>query len=244
MEDEKVIETLRSMGLTEYEARIYYALVKYGPQSAKEISTKSGVPKNRIYESVDRLERNGFIEEIPDVPKKYQVTNPSLVLDERTKLLEELNEYLGNLYKKSKEKTESPIRIAFGRKSAVNARLFDFRLTKKSLCAIVGLRHITTKRLGMIDREAKKAIENGVKIKFLLNMNYPENKEKAKFMRKFGVKYKHFPAEDFILAILDKEIVRIEIPDPEKERINIWIKNRDLAEKFQMFFDEEWKKLN
>ncbi|UCG95126.1 MAG: TrmB family transcriptional regulator [archaeon] len=236
----EIVETLRKIGMTEYEARIYLVLVKHGSQSAKEIATKSGVPKNRIYESVERLQREGFIEEIPGTPKRYSAVNPEGPLGERLESLEDAKKNLEALYEKSKGKTESPVRISYGRKSAIGARFFDFNLVKMSMSTIVGLKHISTPRLGMIDREAKKAGERGVKIRVLLNMNYSENKEKANFLSKYGIKYKHFPAEDFVMAVLDEKIVRIEVPDPERERINIWIENEDLAKKMQAFFDREW----
>lgn len=235
-------EVLERIGLTEYGAKIYLALVKHGPQGAKEIASRSGVPKNRVYDRMDELEDRGFVEIIPGKPKKYRAVNPRMVLEGYLDDLERTKEELEELYEKSKEEKESSIKITYGKKSAVQARLLDFSLAKNKYSAIVGLKGITTPRLGMIDREAKKAKERGAEIRFLLNMDYKGNKEKAEFLGKFGIKYKHFPGKDFVLAILDEKTIRIEVPDPEKERINIWIENKDLAKKLQKWFDEEWNK--
>jgi len=238
----KVLKTLKKIGLTEYESKIYLTLIKHGTQTAKEISKKSKVPKNRIYDSVEFLKERCLIEEIIGTPKKYKAINPKIALSEYLKSLEKLEENLELLYKKPKEKTKIPIKIIYGKKSAYEARFFDFDVVKEKMSVIVGLEHITTPKLGMIDRECKNATDRGVKIKFLLNMDYEENRKKAEFMSKFGIKYKNFPAKNFVLAIIDEKIMRIEIPDPEKKRINIWIENEDLARNMQKFFDQEWNK--
>ena len=40
----KVLGALRSLGFTEYEAKVYLALVQSAPATAYEISHRSGVP--------------------------------------------------------------------------------------------------------------------------------------------------------------------------------------------------------
>ncbi|MFB6353085.1 MAG: TrmB family transcriptional regulator [Halobacteriales archaeon] len=48
--------SLRDLGLTEYEARVYRALLRTGPTTAKQLSSASGVPMGRIYDVLDDLE--------------------------------------------------------------------------------------------------------------------------------------------------------------------------------------------
>jgi len=110
----KVLKTLKKIGLTEYESKIYLTLIKHGTQTAKEISKKSKVPKNRIYDSVEFLKERCLIEEIIGTPKKYKAINPKIALSEYLKSLEKLEENLELLYKKPKEKTKIPIKIIYG----------------------------------------------------------------------------------------------------------------------------------
>jgi len=47
---EGIVEGLRKLGLTEYEAKAYAALVGMGEASAREVHELSGVPRTRIYD--------------------------------------------------------------------------------------------------------------------------------------------------------------------------------------------------
>ena len=42
--------SLRDLGLSEYEARVYRTLLDTGPTTAKELSRESEVPMGRIYD--------------------------------------------------------------------------------------------------------------------------------------------------------------------------------------------------
>lgn len=79
--------TLRDIGLSQYESRVYRALLKTGPTTAKELSTASDVPMGRIYDVLNALERNGLIRnQNSSRPKKYVAVEPDVALD---RLLEE-----------------------------------------------------------------------------------------------------------------------------------------------------------
>lgn len=53
-------DLLVDLGLTEYEARAYIALMRCQPATAYELSRVSGIPSSRIYESVSRLQEKGL----------------------------------------------------------------------------------------------------------------------------------------------------------------------------------------
>lgn len=240
MEEEKAVEKLKAFGLTEYEAKVYLTLVKFGALNAKEISLKAKIPKNRVYDSTNTLEEKGFVEKTPGTPNKYDAINPELSFKRSFESLRKLEEELERAYEKSKTE-EKPIQVGYGRKFAVEARLKAFRNTQKICSGIVGLEEITTERLGMIDREVKNIISRGGEVKFLSNMDYEGNRDKAEKLSKYGVKYKHFPSKKFTCLIRDREVFMLELPHPEKGRANIWIRNEDFAKKMQMFFEREWE---
>ncbi|RLI38603.1 transcriptional regulator, partial [Candidatus Bathyarchaeota archaeon] len=62
MESARIINSLKKLGLTEYEAKAYIALLERGEADALEISRRSGVPRTRIYDILSKLESNGFIQ--------------------------------------------------------------------------------------------------------------------------------------------------------------------------------------
>lgn len=71
----KELETLKELGLTEYEAKVYLSLVHLGASSVKEIYNYCKVPKNKVYECLFSLIDKAIIEAIPTTPKKYLIKN-------------------------------------------------------------------------------------------------------------------------------------------------------------------------
>lgn len=52
---------LMDLGLTEYEARVYLALLKESPATGYQISKASGVPRSMVYEALGRLDNRGAV---------------------------------------------------------------------------------------------------------------------------------------------------------------------------------------
>lgn len=55
---------LTQLGLSEYEAKAYTALLKENPLTAYEISKNSGIPSSKIYEVIRRLESRQIVQSI------------------------------------------------------------------------------------------------------------------------------------------------------------------------------------
>jgi len=74
------INALMRLGLTEYEARTYIALVKSGPSRAGELSFLSNVPRTKTYGALKELMRKGLALAIPEKPEKYVAASPNETL--------------------------------------------------------------------------------------------------------------------------------------------------------------------
>lgn len=73
---------LRDLGLSEYEARAYRALLRTGPATAKELSRTSEVPMGRVYDVLNGLEGDGLVRSQADSrPKRYAAVEPEAALD-------------------------------------------------------------------------------------------------------------------------------------------------------------------
>ena len=95
--DVTAMASLRDLGLSEYEARAYRALLKTGPTTAKELSRVSDVPMGRIYDVLNSIEQYNLVRsQSASRPKKYVAVEPTTALD---RLLEdkkrELEEQVG-----------------------------------------------------------------------------------------------------------------------------------------------------
>jgi sugar-specific transcriptional regulator TrmB len=73
---------LRDLGLSEYEARTYRALLQAGATTAKELSNASDVPMGRIYDVLNSLEQYNLVRsQAASRPKKYVAVEPETALD-------------------------------------------------------------------------------------------------------------------------------------------------------------------
>ena len=81
--DNNVIADLKSLGFTEYEAKIYLeALMAAGvPKTAYEISKASGVPRSNTYSALEALARKGAVLPVTENPTCYVAANPRDLLD-------------------------------------------------------------------------------------------------------------------------------------------------------------------
>ena len=74
--------SLRDLGLSEYESRVYQSLLQTGPTTAKELSRTSDVPMGRIYDVLNSLETRSLVRsQTASRPKKYVAVEPETALD-------------------------------------------------------------------------------------------------------------------------------------------------------------------
>jgi len=72
-----IVKELLSIGFTEYEAKVYTALVSASMLSANDITKIADVPRGRVYDVLASLMNEGLCEMIPGTVKKYQAVNPT-----------------------------------------------------------------------------------------------------------------------------------------------------------------------
>jgi sugar-specific transcriptional regulator TrmB len=61
---DEIVEHLRGVGFTLYEARLYATLLRYGPQNGNELSRKSGVPSSKVYATAEKMMAEGTVKTI------------------------------------------------------------------------------------------------------------------------------------------------------------------------------------
>ena len=68
----RAVSLFRELGLTEYEAQVYVALLRLGMGTAREISETTDVPRTRIYDATERLADRGFVDVQHASPKAFR----------------------------------------------------------------------------------------------------------------------------------------------------------------------------
>jgi len=89
------IKSLDAFGLTSYETKSYLSLLEKRQLTASEISRLAGIPRGRIYDTLEHLEAKGLCQKVSDKVKLYSAVDPS-----------QLKEILINM---EKDKTNSRI---------------------------------------------------------------------------------------------------------------------------------------
>ena len=135
-----VKNSLRSIGLTDYEISIYLTLISKGPMDARELSEASGVPYSRIYNILTQLdkEKMWIIKEEESRPSRYFAKSPdeALVIAKK-QYNDSFNEHsnkiihiLNPIY----QSHDTPIKIALyihrGRNVCINKALSIINLAK------------------------------------------------------------------------------------------------------------------
>jgi HTH-type transcriptional regulator, sugar sensing transcriptional regulator len=74
-------DRLVRLGLTQYEARAYLALIRRDGSTPAEVAKVAGVPRQRIYDVIDSLAAKGLVSERPGRAAKFAATPPAEAAD-------------------------------------------------------------------------------------------------------------------------------------------------------------------
>ncbi len=100
IEKEKVLDLMRKIGFTDYEARVYITLVTEGSLNPTQLSNLSGVPRPNVYAVLKKLIRKGFAErEAVKRAPLYSAVPPEIVLSSIKEELKNREQYTETLEK-------------------------------------------------------------------------------------------------------------------------------------------------
>lgn len=75
-----VLNELRNLGLTTYEAQAYLALIRNQDVSATQLCTEASIPDSKIYFALEELHKKGLVVVSEGVPKHYRALAPKEAL--------------------------------------------------------------------------------------------------------------------------------------------------------------------
>jgi sugar-specific transcriptional regulator TrmB len=80
----RALHSLRGLGFSEYESKVYCALLERAPANGYEIAGTSGIPRSKVYEVLEKLiDRGAIVKAEGGGPKAtaYAPTNPRALID-------------------------------------------------------------------------------------------------------------------------------------------------------------------
>ncbi len=134
MEVTEIKKVLANLGLSDWETESYLILIRYGPQTALQLSKLTNVARSKTYEVVTRLRRKGLVMKVPPMPtkgvtQKFVAINPKEVFPSKISDIEQLIEHLSNAYNNPKAARYPSINFYTTKE---NARKFILKLSKES----------------------------------------------------------------------------------------------------------------
>lgn len=79
MEESKAM--LKHLGLTEYEAKAYIVLIKFGVLTAEKVCELAQIPLPRVYDTITSLQKKGFVIVSRTRPKKFRAVETRKALE-------------------------------------------------------------------------------------------------------------------------------------------------------------------
>jgi sugar-specific transcriptional regulator TrmB len=75
MEQQAAVDALQSLGLREYEAKVFIGLVTLGVGSASDVARVVDVPRSQVYGAAERLEERGLVAIQQSSPVQYRAVD-------------------------------------------------------------------------------------------------------------------------------------------------------------------------
>lgn len=158
-----MINDLIKLGLNANEAKIIEALTFLGPSGAFDIHNYSGVPRNKVYEILEKFARKGYVEIQPGRPMLYRISNPDAIVsnlvEEYRKAGDEVKSALKELQAENEDHDAAYAWVVKGREAA-RRKLADLIYSAKEDIFMIG--GFPSQYLSHVISSLKAAKERGV----------------------------------------------------------------------------------
>ena len=250
------ISTLKDLGLTHNQARVYLTLVELGPSKAEEISKSSEVTRQDIYRIIPSLQLMGIVETILGRPKIFKALSLketlSMLFSQREKETDELKKHTSILLKnhrnKNSEKSDEDIQTIYipGKIALLKRTQNAVKKAKKSMYSISSWNNVMEHRSRFYKNpEFKEMIKKNIKICFVTDK--PKQKEiplhifsSSKFSN-FKIRFSKDSPKAHLLIIDNKEVfIRLSEKSSFSESSSIWSNNPCIVTIAQSYFEKMW----
>lgn len=222
---DEIIREMQSIGFTNYEAKVYMALLQKNPATGYEISKQSGVPQAKVYENIARLSNSGIILTIGTEPSKYVPLPPEELLKTAQANLEKS---IGILRERLAE-------LSHGQRMDYVWNIKGYEMTMEKAIHMIReseselLLSLWEEEALKLRHELAKAVERGVYVNVLLygslklegvtNLYYHGSEEK--FKKTVGGRW--------LTIVADRKEVLTGESNNESEGVSIWTANQGIV---------------
>jgi len=243
------LASLREIGLTDGEVKVYLTLLKLGATKTGKLATVAKVSSSKVYKILARLEQKGLASHVlRDGVAYYQALSPKNLLDylddekskidEKKKVVEELMPSLQQ-YMKTTDKTQATIYTGFKAVSNFFRNILE-ELNKGEEYYVIGARYVAElpEQMRFFQKYHQLRALKGIKVNMLANNEIrgtivPATKSVSE------IKYlpDYLISNIQILFYKNKSFIIIWTADP----VAFLIESEEVAKGFKKYFDAFWK---
>ena len=245
-----IAEVLRSIGLTDYETKVYLALLDLGESTTGVILNKAGLRTGKIYEILFSLEAKGLVSKVSvNGVKKFSPADPRRVYDLLGIHKQEINEQEKNFKSIVPELLEK----INSKKKPVNIEIFTGIQGLKAAYAKEKSRYSpknTIYVLGVLQREAYSKKANDFfaytvypvreRSKARIRKIYSEAARKDTDMHEKNAEMRYIPYDYNLNINIVSDLTTIDLTAGD-QNICISIESEEVAKSFVQQFEYLWK---
>lgn len=239
--EEKILETLESIGMNKNEAKVYLYLSTNKPSLARDITKGTKIHKANTYEALKGLSSKGFIEEILRENKRLFVAlNPKVILDYINKKEKEIKQIISILPTLShKDSGEEELSLTKGIFSARNA-LLDLLKYQTEIYSY-SIPSTTEEFFGtwFFEEFHKLRIKKKIPMRLIYDEELKDLFKKLNKLKHTQVLHSGFPTSTLsFITICNNTVLTIVLSNPV---MVIKVTNKELANSYKDYFEVLWK---
>jgi sugar-specific transcriptional regulator TrmB len=241
---------LKQLGLTDYESKIYLALLEIGEGTSGDILKKADIHTGKIYEILESLKNKGLISEIlKNNIKQYSATEPKRIYDylnikkqELEKTEKDISEIMPSLLEKVKSASKKPIKIEVytgfeGFKTAISKEISRYSKNTEVLVFGIQPKLKYDKKISDFftykvypERKRKKVLTRKIK-----DCSTMDQKSNSSYPKK--VRYLEYKSMTIVEVYKDLVLIESYMENP----IILVIESEEVAKGFRDQFEMLWK---
>lgn len=238
-----LIDILKDLGLSEKEAKVYFASLSLGKTTIQKISTFSTVKRTTTYSIVKSLQKRGLIKVVIEgFKKKYLAESPErleMIIDQRRdNFLDQLPEFLSVYNLKG---GESFIKYYEGEEAVKSVYEENIKNIKpnEDYMVISNAGKVFDIYGKWFDKFVERRGKLNIKIRMILQDNH-WSRDYKKHERNFNQKIRFLPQETSLVTNLVITPQRVLIHQLNPPVVGIVIENKSVIQMHQQLFEVLW----
>lgn len=237
-----ITQQLVRLGLTSDEANSYITLVNKGSLTSAQIAKRIGVLPNALYRLMKKLQEKGFVRILNTYPVTFQAFPPATAIDSfvTQKIREFENMKLMSVESLSESQATISTKVDVLISQEVYFKKFvELANSAKSEILVISIGEPVPDEIKIA---CARALERGVKIRFVFHIHNKENDSLLKAWVKMGSEVRYYKDSGYHLNLFDGKTAVLVANNPEntKERTGMIFYNERLTHSLREYFHTLW----